>query len=75
MMLVQKYANEKADNCQISALVNPNEMMVAMRDYSEMQRNFMTMNAKLKTLCQNVSSKAAAYKPSRLPQPQAQART
>ena len=70
MMLVQKYANEKADNAQYSVLVNPNEMMVAMRDYSEMQRNFMTLNNKLKTLCQNVNSKAAAYKPSRLPKAQ-----
>ena len=70
MMLVQKYANEKADNAQYSVLVNPNEMMVAMRDYSEMQRNFMTLNSKLKSLCQNVNSKAAAYKPSRLPQSQ-----
>ena len=48
MMLVQKYANEKADNCQYAVLVNPNEMMVAMRDYSEVQRNFMTLNNKLK---------------------------
>lgn len=71
-MLVQKYANEKADNCQYVALVNPNEMMVAMRDYSEMQRNFFTLNNKLKNLCNAVNSKAAAYKPSRLPAPQPQ---
>ena len=72
MMLVQKYANEKADNASFNVLVNPNEMMVAMRDYSEVQRNFFHLNNKLKDLCKDVNSKAAAYKASRLPQMQAQ---
>ena len=72
MMLVQKYANEKADNAQFNVLVNPNEMMVAMRDYSEIQRNFFQLNAKLKSLCQDVNSKAAKYKASRMPKLQAQ---
>ena len=72
MMLVQKYANEKADNATYSVLVNPEEMMVAMRDYSETQRNFFQLSNKLKNLCKNVNSKAAAYKASRLPQAQAQ---
>lgn len=72
MMLVQKYANEKADNAQFNVLVNPNEMMVAMRDYSSVQRNFFELNNKLKSLCKNVNSKAASYKASRLPQMEAQ---
>lgn len=72
MMLIQKYANEKADNAQLYALVNPNEMMVAMRDYSEVQRNFFQLNNQLKNLCKNVNSKAAAYRQSKIPQLQAQ---
>ena len=73
MMIVQKYASEKMDNCTYTALVNPNEMMVAMRDYAEVQRNFMVLNNKLKDLCQNVSSKAVAYRASRMPQTGARA--
>ena len=64
MMLIQKYAEEKTDNCQLNALVNPNEMMMAMRDYSEVQRNFVELSSKLKTLCKNVNAKAASYKAS-----------
>ena len=67
MMIVQKYASEKMDNNSYSALVNPNEMMTAMKDYAEVQRNFMAMNNNLKELCQAVSSKAVFYKASRLP--------
>ena len=70
MMLIQKYAEEKADNCQFNVLINPNEMMIAMKDYSEVQRNFMTLNSKLKTLCQNVNAKAVNYRASHLPQAQ-----
>ena len=73
MMIVQKYASEKMDNCTYTALVNPNEMMVAMRDYAEVQRNFMTLNNQLKNLCQTVSSKAASYRASRMPQARAHA--
>ena len=69
MMIVQKYASEKMDSCTYTgALINPNDMMCAMRDYAEVQRNFMVLNNKLKDLCHNVSSKAAAYKASRIPQ-------
>ena len=73
MMIVQKYASEKMDNCTYTALVNPNEMMVAMRDYAEVQRNFMVLNNQLKNFCQTVSSKAAAYRASRMPQANARA--
>ena len=31
MMLIQKYAEEKADNSQLNVLVNPNEMMLSKR--------------------------------------------
>ena len=73
MMLIQKYAEEKADNSQLNVLVNPNEMMMAMRDYSEVQRNFVELSGRLKNLCQNVNAKAATYKASRLPQQQSPA--
>ena len=43
-----------------------------MKDYSELQRNFATMNAKIKDLCRNVSSKAAHYKGVTMPRMQAQ---
>lgn len=68
MMLIQKYAEEKADNSQLNVLVNPNEMMAAMRDYSEVQRNFVELSGRLKNLCQNVNAKAANYRASRMPQ-------
>lgn len=68
MMLIQKYAEEKADNSQLNVLVNPNEMMIAMRDYADVQRNFFELSGKLKNLCHNVNAKAASYKASRLPQ-------
>lgn len=68
MMLIQKYAEEKADNSQLNVLVNPNEMMIAMRDYADIQRNFFELSGKLKNLCHNVNAKAANYKASRLPQ-------
>lgn len=70
MMLIQKYAEEKADNSQLNVLVNPNEMMMAMKDYSEVQRNFFELSGRLKTLCHNVNAKAATYKASRLPNQQ-----
>ena len=70
MMLIQKYAEEKADNSQLNVLVNPNEMMAAMRDYSEVQRNFVELSGRLKNLCQNVNAKAANYRASRMPQRQ-----
>ena len=73
MMLIQKYAEEKADNSQLNVLVNPNEMMAAMRDYSEVQRNFVELSGRLKNLCQNVNAKAANYRASRMPQRQIQA--
>ena len=47
------------------------EMMGAMKDYAEVQRNCMILNNQLKSFCQAVSSKAAAYKASRLPQQRA----
>ena len=73
MMIVQKYASEKMDNCTYTALVNPNEMMVAMKDFAEVQRNFMILNNQIKDLCQNVNSKAAMYKASKLPTQRANA--
>ena len=67
-MLINKYVDSRADNDDLVSMVNPNEMMSAMKDFSEMQRNFMTMNAKLKSLCSAVSSKAASYRASEFPQ-------
>lgn len=73
MMIVQKYASEKMDNCTYTALVNPNEMMGAMKDFAQVQRNFMDLNNQLKNLCQNVNSKAAMYKASKMPPQKANA--
>ena len=68
MMIIQKYASEKMDNSTYTAIVNPNEMMGAMKDYAELQRNFAELNNQLKSFCQTVNSKAASYRASRLPQ-------
>jgi len=72
MMLINKYVDSRVDNNNLVSMINPNEMMSAMKDFSEMQRNFMTLNAKLKTLCTSVNSKAANYRASNMPQMQPQ---
>lgn len=66
MLIIKKYASEKMDNCSYTALIDPNEMMMAMKDYAEVQRNFMSLNNKLKDFCQNVNSKVAKYKASKM---------
>ena len=47
-LLVKKYADEKVDNADIAKLVEPEKMLSAMGDFSNMHKN-MTLN--LKTSC------------------------
>ena len=59
--LVRKYAKVKMDNPDTTKLVDSQKMLSAMDDYASMQRSFMDMNAKLKDICSNVTTKSAVY--------------
>ena len=64
-LLVKKYADEKVDNCEIAKIVEPEKMMSAMNDYSDMHRNMMILQNKLAQVCSSLNSNTAYYKPSR----------
>lgn len=64
-LLVKKYADEKVDNPEIASLVDADKMLEAMDDYSDMSRNMMILNNKLKNICAQLNEKAAQYKVSR----------
>ena len=59
--LVKKYAKLKMDNPETTKLVDSQKMLSAMNDYAAMQRNMIDMNAKLKDICSNVTSKSVVY--------------
>lgn len=59
--LVKKYAKLKMDNPETTKLVDSQKMLSAMNDYAMMQRSMLDMNAKLKDICSNVTSKSAVY--------------
>lgn len=64
-LLVQKYAQEKVDNHDSSAMtsmVQPEKMMEAMNDYSNMSRNMFTLNQKLKSACYAINAISAQYR-------------
>ena len=64
-LLVGKYADEKTLCLEESALaVEPEKMLNAMQDYAAVQRSFMTMQIKLKSICSNVTAKGANYRSS-----------
>ena len=58
-LLVKKYADEKVDNPQIAKMVEPEKMMNAMGDFSDMRKN------KLNSVCAALNAKAAQYRCSR----------
>ena len=65
-LLVEKYATEKVDNHDYTpSMVDPEKMMSAMNDYSDMHRNMMILQNKLAQVCSSLNSKTAYYKPSR----------
>ncbi len=59
--LVRKYAKLKMDNPETTKLVDSQKMLSAMNDYAMMQRSMMEMNAKLKNICSDVTSKSVVY--------------
>lgn len=64
-LLVKKYADEKVDNPEISKMVEPEKMLDAMGDYSDMRKNMMLLNNKLSSVCAALNTKAAQYRVSR----------
>lgn len=64
-LLVKKYADEKVDNPQIAKMVEPEKMMNAMGDFSDMRKNMMLLNNKLNSVCAALNAKAAQYRCSR----------
>ena len=59
--LVRKYAKLKMDNPETTKLVDYQTMLDAMSDYARLQRDMMTIDAKLKEICSNVTSKSVRY--------------
>lgn len=64
-LLVKKYADEKVDNPQIAKMVEPDKMLNAMGDFSDMRRNMMLLNNKLSNVCAALNAKSAQYRCSR----------
>lgn len=62
-LLVKKYAGEKVDNHEgIASMVNPEKMMEAMNDYSDMSRNMLILNQKLSAACYAIKAASAQYR-------------
>ncbi len=59
--LVKKYSKLKMDNPETTKLVDSQKMLSAMNDYAMMQRSMIDMNAKLKDICSDVTSKSVVY--------------
>ena len=62
-LLVKKYAQEKVDNHDaIESMVQPEKMMEAMTDYSNMSRNMFGLNQKLTAACYAINAVSAQYR-------------
>ena len=59
--LVRKYAKLKMDNPDTTKLVDSQKILSAMNDYAMMQRSLIDMNAKIKSICSDVTSKSVVY--------------
>ena len=64
-LLVKKYASEKVDNPDITSMVEPEKMLNAMGDFSNMRRNMMMLNNQLNKFCAELNAKSARYRSSR----------
>lgn len=64
-LLVKKYADEKVDNAGIAKLVEPDKMLNAMGDFSDMHRNMMVLQNKLNNFCSALNTKSVQYKGTR----------
>lgn len=65
-LLVKKYADEKVDNPQIAKMVEPEKMLTAMGDFSNMHKTMLNLNNKLNTFCAGLNSRCAYYKSPRM---------
>lgn len=62
-LLVKKYAQEQVDNHDaIESMVNPEKMLDAMNDYSNMSRNMFTLSQKLNSACYSINALNAQYR-------------
>lgn len=64
-LLVKKYADEKVDNADIAELVEPEKMLDAMNDFSDMHRNMMVLQSKLQNFCSALNTKSIQYRGTR----------
>lgn len=64
-LLVKKYADEKVDNPQIAEMVDPQKMLSAMGDFSNMHRTMMNLNNRLNEFCAGLNAKCAQYRSTR----------
>ena len=64
-LLVKKYADEKVDNADITSLVEPEKMLDAMSDFSNMHKNMMILQNKLQNFCAAPNTKSVYYRGSR----------
>ncbi|MBS4760273.1 MAG: hypothetical protein KHX03_06210 [Clostridium sp.] len=64
-LLVKKYADEKVDNPQIAEMVDPQKMLDAMGDFSNMHRTMMNLNNRLNEFCAGLNAKCAQYRSTR----------
>lgn len=68
-LLVKKYAQEKVDNHDgIESMIQPEKMMEAMNDYSNMSRNMLVLNQKLSAACYAIKAATAQYRKAPTPQ-------
>ena len=62
-LLVKKYAQEQVDNHQaIESMVEPEKMMEAMTDYSNMSRNMFALSQNLTKVCMSLNARNAQYR-------------
>ena len=62
-LLVKKYADEKVDNHEaMESMVNPEQMLEAMNDVANIQRNMFMLSQKLCATCYAINARSARYK-------------
>ena len=62
-LLVKKYAGEQVDNHDaIESMVEPEKMLEAMTDYSNMSRNMFALSQQLTKVCMSVNARNAQYR-------------
>jgi len=64
-LLVKKYAEQKVNSTDGIEAVSQEDMLAAMHDFSDMNKNMMVLNNKLSSICAAVNAVSAQYKVSR----------